>query len=298
MMWIPVTLLAVFSQLFRNMFSKMLSKRMSAETVSLCRFLYGIPLVLLGYIVSRHFFGNTEILSPLFFVCVLLLSVTQMVANILLVALFHQKNFAVAVIYTKTEAIFTALLAFVLLSEFPSLVGWIGIFTTFLGLLLTSFAKENIGYSALKKSFQHKSSYQGIASGIFFGVSAALVKYSFTFLEGNSSITKAVFTLLMALIVQVFLLLPYVFWKRKMELFEILQKPKIPMLIGTFSGLGSFLWFFAFSMTYVAYVKTLGQIEFLFGILVSIVFFKEKIYTNEILGMIIMTMGTALLLFA
>ena len=78
---------------------------------------------------------------------------------------------------------------------------------------------------------------------------------------------KAVLPLLMALIVQVFLLLPYVFWKRKMELFEILQNQKIPMLIGTFQGLDHFV-VFLFSMTYVAYVKTLGQIEFLFGILV------------------------------
>jgi len=62
--------------------------------------------------------------------------------------------------------------------------------------------------------------------------------------------------------------------------------------------LGSFFWFFAFAIAYVAYVKTLGQIEFILGILMSWYYFKEKIYKNEIFGMIIMAIGTIILIFA
>jgi uncharacterized membrane protein len=77
------------------------------------------------------------------------------------------------------------------------------------------------------------------------------------------------------------LLLPFAFWRHKKDLFKIFRNPKIPFQIGTLSGIGSFFWFFAFAIAYVAYVKTLGQIEFILGILMSWYYFKEKIYKKK-----------------
>ena len=51
---------------------------------------------------------------------------------------------------------------------------------------------------------------------------------------------------------------------------------KVPFKISTLSRLGSFFWFFTFAITYVTYIKTLGQIEFILGILMSAIISKKK----------------------
>ena len=50
-------------------------------------------------------------------------------------------------------------------------------------------------------------------------------------------------------------------------------------------GLGSFCWFWAFTLQNAAYVKALGQVELLLSILASLLFFKEKISLREVAGM-------------
>lgn len=295
-MWILITLLAVISQILRNLFSKKLSKELSSETVSMCRFLYAIPVVALGYLIGKYFLGNVEILSFEFFLWTTFFGFSQIIANALLVSLFHEKNFAVAITYIKTETIFTAILAFFFLSETLSILGWLGVIVAFIGLILTSFAKERVTFRALQKSLFQKSTYKGLIAGLFFAVAVITIKTSFQYIESETIFMESLFALLIALITQVILLLPYILWKRKYEFIHILQNPKIPFLIGTFSGLGSFFWFFAFALTYVAYVKTLGQIEFLLGIVISAYYLKEKIYKNEVFGMILMMIGSIILI--
>ena len=50
------------------------------------------------------------------------------------------------------------------------------------------------------------------------------------------------------------------------------------------SLVGSFFWFWAFSLVNAALVKAVGQIELLFSILASTVLFKEKITLRELFG--------------
>ena len=59
---------------------------------------------------------------------------------------------------------------------------------------------------------------------------------------------------------------------------------KIMSLIGLTSIIGSIGWFTAFTLTNVAYVKTVGQIELLFSILITHKIFKEKFNRMEIIG--------------
>jgi drug/metabolite transporter (DMT)-like permease len=45
------------------------------------------------------------------------------------------------------------------------------------------------------------------------------------------------------------------------------------------------MWFVAFTLQNAAYVKALGQVELIFSILASFIFFKERISKNEFIGM-------------
>ncbi|MBU4406313.1 MAG: DMT family transporter [Candidatus Altiarchaeota archaeon] len=297
MLWILLTLSAVVSQTIRNVFYKKLSGKLSSETVTLCRFLFGLPVIIVGYLIGKSLYGGVRILSLEFFFWVVLFAIAQILATSLLISLFHHKNFTVSVTYIKSEAIFVAFLGLAFLSEQIPLMGWLGIIIAFSGLLLASFAKERIGLTSIKKSFQRKSSYIGLTSGLLFAITTVAIKRSFVFLETDTVFMKSLFALMFSYPIEVALLLPIIFLKRRDELSEIIRNPKIPFLIGLFSGFGSFFWLSAFSIAYVAYVTIVGKVEFILSTLISIFYFNEKVYRNEILGMAIMVAGVLLLIF-
>ena len=57
--------------------------------------------------------------------------------------------------------------------------------------------------------------------------------------------------------------------------------------VGVTSLGGSFFWFTAFTLQNAAYVKAVGQIELIFSLLITTLFFKERILNREILGMLL-----------
>ena len=61
---------------------------------------------------------------------------------------------------------------------------------------------------------------------------------------------------------------------------------------------GSLCWFIAFTLQNAAYVKAVGQIELVFSFLASTIFFKEKVSSREISGIVILCVAIVLLIFA
>jgi uncharacterized membrane protein len=57
-------------------------------------------------------------------------------------------------------------------------------------------------------------------------------------------------------------------------------------------------WFTAFTLERAAYVKTLGQVEFLISVLISYYFFKERPTAKEWTGMLFLVVGVVLLLIS
>jgi uncharacterized membrane protein len=51
------------------------------------------------------------------------------------------------------------------------------------------------------------------------------------------------------------------------------------------------------SLQYVAYVKTLGQIEVLFTILLATLWLKQKVKTNELLGLLLIALAAILVMW-
>ena len=70
------------------------------------------------------------------------------------------------------------------------------------------------------------------------------------------------------------------------------------MFVGATSVVGSVGWFTAFTLERAAYVKTLGQIEVVLSLAISIFFFKERIIKSELWGMVILVCGISMLLLS
>ena len=69
------------------------------------------------------------------------------------------------------------------------------------------------------------------------------------------------------------------------EIIRVLQTWRTGVWVGITSMSGSYMWFVAFTLQNAAYVKALGQVELIFSILASFIFFKERISKNEFIGM-------------
>ena len=68
------------------------------------------------------------------------------------------------------------------------------------------------------------------------------------------------------------------------------------LLIGLFGFLGSLGWFWAYSLTLVAYVKAVGQIEALLAVGLGIRLLGEKNLIRQLPGILLVTAGIVLVL--
>ena len=63
-----------------------------------------------------------------------------------------------------------------------------------------------------------------------------------------------------------------------------------------FTGVaGSVGWFTAMSLQNAALVKTLGQVEFIIGLLITYFYFKERISRREYLGIVLIALSVFLI---
>ena len=63
---------------------------------------------------------------------------------------------------------------------------------------------------------------------------------------------------------------------------------RVAVWIGLTSLLGSFCWFTAFTLQNVAYVNALGQVELIFSLMATVLFFRERVSLREWVGMAVL----------
>ena len=67
-------------------------------------------------------------------------------------------------------------------------------------------------------------------------------------------------------------------------------------MIGLTGFCGSLCWFWAFSLTLVAYVKAVGQIEGVLAVLLAIYVWREAEVRRQLPGVALVTLGILLVL--
>jgi drug/metabolite transporter (DMT)-like permease len=56
------------------------------------------------------------------------------------------------------------------------------------------------------------------------------------------------------------------------------------LFIGVTSAVGSIAWFTAFTLQNASYIRAVGQIEVVFTLLISVLYFRERISSLELAG--------------
>ena len=287
--WIPITIIAAFSQNLRSTFQKKLQGQLSNISATYVRFAYGLPFVFIYFLLLNSFSENNVIISNInlnFLSYCFVGGLCQIFATFLLLKIFITSNFALGTTYSKTEPIQAALFGFILLNETITFMGLIGILIGLVGIIITSSNKFKQKYS-----FFNYSVLLGLCSGAFFGLSAVLFRAASHNLDISNYIISSAFTLLIVIFIQTVMMTFYIFYTDIKQFYLILLNWKHGAIVGLFGALASLCWFYAMSVQNVAYVRALGQIELVFTLLVSIFYFKEKISSNEIIGIVTTIIG-------
>lgn len=277
MLWIPFTILAAFIQSWRNAFQKQLSLSVNATGVTLARFIFAWPIAGL-YLASLYHWQPTVIpnFSGSFGGFVVLTAVFQIFATAFMVLLFQQKNYAIGVGLAKSEAVLAAILGALFFASALSPLGW-------LGVLLGGYAVFLLSGSRLRE-LSWSTVLIGLGSGLAFALSSLFAREASLAL-GLPFPHGAAWVVFLVISLQTIILLFWLLVKNPATLVKLFKQYKLTLLVSISSCFGTICWFTAMSLESVALVKTLGQVEVLFTLVISVFVFKETLKPRDKIGL-------------
>lgn len=290
--WILFTLLAVVMQSVRTAGQKHIARNISFAAATLVRFLFGLPFAVL-YFAWLAWYFREDTLAPgaTFYVSASLAAVAQIVATFCLVKAMSLRNFAVGTAMAKTEALLTAVLGSWLFAESLTLLGYIAVVVGVTGVLVASQWKVT-----RRDLLENPAITYGIGAGLGFALASLLLRDASLSLA-VSRLYSAAAVLIYMVSLQTVICLAWVATTERQQFALIKGNLRASVFIG-FTGIaGSIGWFTAMSLQKAALVKTLGQTEFVVTLLLSYLYFQERISAREYLGIILVALSL-LLLFA
>ena len=296
--WVFVTVIAAFFQNLRSALQKHSANNLSLLGASYVRFLFAFPFAII-YLVGLNSLASypSPVFNGKFFFYCLSGGIAQIFFTILLISLFGSRNFAVGTVYSKTEIIQVALLAFLILGEPLSGHALIAICLTLFGVLLLTVSNQMLSWRTLLAEADGRSTFVGLASGSALGSSVVFYRGAALSLEYDGPLfVAAAYTLVVALVIQSLAMGIWIFLKERATFGLIKEYWKSSLAVGVAGILASIAWFTAFTMHNVAEVRALGQLELVFTFLFSVFIFREKTNLSEFGGIFFIMIGVMTLI--
>ncbi len=290
MEWIAFTMLAAFMQSVRTAGQKHMTTSMSAVVATWARYGFGLPVAIVYFVIVTIYEPQSLPAPTLAFTgYVTIAAVGQLMATLMLVKLLSFRNFAVGTTYAKTEGLLAAVLAAMFFGRAFSTWTWVAIFVGVTGIIFVSVQKNQDAarWSAIPALL-------GLGAGIGFAITAVFVREANLVLEAPLTISAA-YILLLSIFIQGSLCTVLLHRQSKHNWRVLRNNAKAGWFVGITGTVGSIGWYSAFALQEAAIVKTLGQVEFLFTVLITYAFFKEKITRAEWIGMALVLISVLIL---
>ncbi|MEZ5871535.1 MAG: DMT family transporter [Nitratireductor sp.] len=296
--WVLITIAAAFLQNIRSMLQKHLKGAMSTTSATFVRFGFGLPFAL-AFVAMLHYGPGYPIPvpNPEFVGWVILGGLTQILATFLLLYIFGFRNFVVGTAYSRTEPAQAALFAMLFLGEHSSSGTLLAIAISVVGVMVISVARSASGARSLLTSLVSRSAAAGIASGTAFGIAAVSYRAASLSLGYPGYLMQAAVTLASTISFQTIVMLVWMLWRERGEFLRIKAAWKMSAIVGMVGATASFGWFTAMTLQQAAVIKALAQVEILFTIATSVLFFREKINRLELAGSGLIIAGILALLY-
>lgn len=295
-MWIELSLAAGTFQTARNALARSLVGRVSPALNSWSRFAFNLPFST-TLVVAVALATRVPELTPGFFAFCTATAVTQLLANVALVSAFRHANFAESIVLHKLELVFTALVGVAFFNEAPTPLGWLGIVICGAGVLLI-----NLGRSRGPEGWRRALHFDAGAI-LALACAVGLVAASFALKEanerfalanpwvGSGRFVAAANTLFHTTWIEVALLSTWLASHQRDQLPLVRVHWRRMLAIGATGFAGSLCWFWAYSLTLVAYVKAVGQIEAVLAVGLALFVWREPDVRQQLPGVLLIMLG-------
>jgi drug/metabolite transporter (DMT)-like permease len=293
LLWIPFTLLAAAGQSARNAMQRELTAKLGTVGATHVRFLFGFPFVLI-FLAGTLMATGLSLPEPTrsFWPWVVVGALSQICSTALMLAAMNDRSFVVTIAYTKTEVIQVAVFGLLFLCDPLTVPIVVAILIATAGVILMSFKG---GGAPVQGGL--KPTLLGLASGAMLAFSVVGYRGAILSLGLPNFVLAATFTLAVGLVLQAGLLTLYLLVRDRAVLLAIAREWRPSLFAGFMGAFASENWFLAFALTSAANVRTLGLAEVLFAQAISLFIFKQATTRREALGMTLIVIGVALLIW-
>jgi drug/metabolite transporter (DMT)-like permease len=289
-LWALFTIAAAAAQTVRNATQRELTARLGTVGATHVRFLFGFPFALAFLVAVLGVSGEPlPGPSPVFWPWVIVGALTQIAATALMLAAMDARSFVVVYAYIKTEPVQVALFGLIFLGDVVTAAMAAAILIATTGVVTMALRIGN--------SLDVRATLLGLAAGGMFALSAVGYRGGILSLGAPNYVTAATFTLVVGLVGQSCILSFYLWLADRAVLTAILRHWRPSLFAGFMGALASQFWFLAFALATAASVRTLALVEVLFAQGITRFIFKQPTTPREAIGIMLIVIGVALLLW-
>jgi drug/metabolite transporter (DMT)-like permease len=301
-LWIFVAIFAAALQTFRSAFQKRMIPDIGKFGATYIRFIYALPFTFLIFIFWFFILKNEipKLNNLAIFYC-FIGALCQVLFTLLLMIIFSYRNFAAGIAFSKTEVLFAALIEiFILNIVFLPIINF-GIILGVFAVIFLSVAKETTNINdvlvKISKSFFTFSTLFGVLTGLILAGSTVGYRMAIINVEGHI-LDATIYLSILAVFIQSIMMGIWLYYYKRNELRLVFKFWKKSLPAGICGSGATAGWFLAFALATAAEVRAVGQIELIFSIIISIIFFKEKVQRTETFGICMLIISILLVIYA
>lgn len=299
-LWIWLALAAAFFQAVRTAAQKRLNERVSTLGTTYVRSALGLPLLLV-YLAVVLLWVDPRIpaFSPDFLFMAACGALAQVLSTALLIVLFRKRGFAVSSMLTKVDIIMIAVIGSALFSEHITPLGFVALFVVLLGVILLSAGKDGLAslssqFTGGRQALSASGLWLALVCALFYALSFLFMREATLTVGEGSFRWRGAWATVVATSLQAVLLGIWLAWRERGFVRTLWDNRGGAAFVAATSAAGSMAWFSAFALQNASYVRAVGQVEVIFTLLISAIYFKERLTRLEILGTVITLAGVAL----
>jgi drug/metabolite transporter (DMT)-like permease len=297
-LWVPITVVAAFLQNARSALQKALKDELSNNGATYVRFVFGAPFAVL-YLAMLLKGLDRPLPAPgtAFFLYAGVGGLAQVLGTAALLHAVSLRSFVVGTAYSKTEPIQAAIFGAVLLGESVRPAASLGLVISLVGVVALGLARSDTSVRSLGLFRVDRDAAVGLASGGLFGIAAVCYRgASLSLAGGGGAFLNAGFTLACVILFQALFMTVYLFVREPGELIRVARAWKRGLAVGAFGATASVGWFTAMTLENAALVRAVGQLELVFALAASWLFFREHVRPLELAGIAAVLGGILLLI--
>ena len=294
-LWAVFTVVAAGGQTLRNAMQRELITTLGTVGATQVRFLFGLPFALLFLLAALATTGEPfPRLTPAMLAWTLAGASSQIAATALLLMAMRDKSFVLVTSLIKIEPVHVALFGLLFLGDRLSVPLVVAIIIATTGVVIMSWPKQ---LDAVMSSGGFKPIVHGLLSGAMFAISAVTYRGGILSLDSHYFMVNVTASLVTGLTMQVVAISLYLLLFDRKTMLAIVRAWRPSLLAGFLGGFASLMWAAALALETAAKVRTLALVEILFAGIVSRSLFKQNLASRDGLGILLIVIGVALLLW-